>query len=178
MMIGFIAGASYVVACGGSGASSTLAAILGAAADVTYGNTSSGLTATDTQAAIDEVETRVDALEAPISDTETLLAGSWSGDTYYSNECSAANCSVSDTALTLNTNGSYTCSGTGISGYSSMLSSSHSFCTNPGSWEVLIQSIKLTDDSGNFMVFHISSLSQEQLELTYHNGATLVLTKN
>lgn len=51
-----------------------------AAADVTYDNTTSGLTATDAQAAIDEVEGRVDTLESAGSGTSWTMSFTQTGE--------------------------------------------------------------------------------------------------
>jgi hypothetical protein len=55
------------------GALSEIAA--GAAADISYDNSTSGLTATDTQAAIDEVEGRVDTAETDITNHTSATSG-------------------------------------------------------------------------------------------------------
>ena len=65
------------------------------ASDVDYDNATSGLTATDTQAAIDEVEGRVEANEGDIDDLETL-----SGSAGATNHGTFSGSTISDNATT------------------------------------------------------------------------------
>jgi hypothetical protein len=73
-------GASVIVAAGSNG--DILSVVAGvpafisglAATQVTYDNTTSGLTATDVQAAIDEVEARLDTAETNITNLQNALA--------------------------------------------------------------------------------------------------------
>ena len=85
MSLGFIM-AIVIVACGSGGVTkmaNAVAAAIGAAIDVTYDNTASGLQSTNVQAAIDEEVT--DAKSGLISLTPTALTGTWNfiqlGDT-------------------------------------------------------------------------------------------------
>ena len=101
LVAGFIAGIVYVTACGG--ASNGIAASIGNAIDVLYTNTTSALSATNVQAAIDELLNRIKVLEASGTKTTDLI-GTWVGEVYSNGTDEPEN-----VAITFNEDGTYSC---------------------------------------------------------------------
>lgn len=79
LSIGFITGILWVVSCGGSSVTSALAS---AASEITYSNTTSGLTATTVQAAIDEVISEDAANARAAVASQDLTLGAITGDSF------------------------------------------------------------------------------------------------
>ena len=77
LVLGFVVGVSYLVACGGS--SSSVAAAIGNAIDVVYDNVTSGLTAINVQAAIDENAAAITDLQSSGSTLSDQIVGTWNG---------------------------------------------------------------------------------------------------
>lgn len=189
--IGFIAGIIYVAACGGGSSISEVATAaaetIGNAVDVIFSNTDSGLTATTAQGAIDEIDGRVDALEESnieSSDLATRLAGTWTGTGYYSNRCALADCSSDDITLTLNAEGSFSCSGSTVLNTAEFLASDKDICSAPLEWNPLTNSILFTyTETGSgeeaFKIFVINYLSSTKLEINdVRYGETYILEKS
>jgi len=80
LSIGFITGILWVVSCGGS--SSVTSALASAASDITYSNTTSGLTATTVQAALDEVVSEDAANARAAVDSQDLTFGDVIADSF------------------------------------------------------------------------------------------------
>ena len=95
LMLGFVAGISYLVACGGG--TSSIADTIVNAIDVVYSNTTSGLSATNAQAAIDELATNQSDII-----TTTTLVGTWSLVMAYDSTNTVAG------VITFNGDGTYT----------------------------------------------------------------------
>lgn len=161
-----MAGAIYVVACGGGG--STVAAVLNAL-EIVYDNSTSDLAATNVQAAIDEVEGRVDALEAA-DDFDALIVGEWTGSerTVYD--------VVDDITFTFNADGTYSCSsvmcGTTVGGFTCFKSGGVDvICDDPIGWEVINKTLRLSYNDPpagvtlGVVLFPIHHLDSSNLEL-------------
>src|SRR3989338_1060145 len=105
---GFIAGIVYIIACsGGSGAggvATSIAASIGNAVDVLFDNKNSGLTATNTQAAIDEV---MDKLSA--KNLRQNLIGTLVGTEYGSSGLASSSAYELPATLTFNEDGTFAC---------------------------------------------------------------------
>jgi len=99
LVAGFLAGVVYVAACGG--ASKGIAASIGNAIDVIYDNAASALTATNVQAAIDELVDRLEVVEASESNG---IVGVWDGTVYFLNTQEPENIRI-----TFNEDGTYSC---------------------------------------------------------------------
>jgi len=108
---GAVFGIGFIIACsgksGGIGSSSSLAASIGSALDVLFNNSPSGLTATNVQGALDEIDSRTDILEA--KDLKSLLVGSWAGQQRPARASGFGN-DTDAVTLTLNADGTYACS--------------------------------------------------------------------
>lgn len=128
LMAGFLVGVCYVITCGG-GAQSIADAVTDAV-DVLFDNSSSGLTATNVQSAIDEVESRINSLESA-NDFSSLLAGSWTGSE------SDEDATTTGISLILNSSGTYSCSDF-LSSFTSAV------CDSPVSWDVENNVLKIT----------------------------------
>lgn len=167
LIIGFLAGIVYVSACGGG--TSTIAATIGDAVDVLFDNVSSGLQATNVQAAIDEVDGRIDALET--GNFSTLLVGTWTGSEMDENVTWST-----EGTLTLNSNGTYSC-------YNFLSRFTAAVCAAPVSWETKNKILKLTytvpegfNASGNIFlpVHHVDSANLALLDGSDDIGMTVI----
>lgn len=108
--LGFIAGIFYIAACsGGNGLSpsASIAETIGSAVDILFNNSDSGLTATNVQTALDEIDGRVDALEK--NDLKSLLVGSWTGKQRRTSRGLGGE-EINTVSLTINADGTYSCS--------------------------------------------------------------------
>lgn len=160
VMAGFLTGVIYISACGGG--SNSVAASIGNAIDVIFNNTSSGLSATNAQAAIDELATKVNDLEKGNkigADLASDLVGAWTG-TY----CNGADCQ--DISITLNSDGSLSCNAGGGDAFGGT-------CDDPAaSWSVLTRVLKLSFDAGAQVRFlnttYASSTILEMSDGTQH----------
>ncbi len=159
LTIGFIAGVTYLVACGSS--TSSIAETIGNAIDVVYDNETSGLAATNVQTAIDEVSTSLNNLSLSTGKlTSQLLVGNWSG-TGYNPEETTAN-------LYLNADGTYSCSG-----QFSILTDDNPACLQALSWDVVANSIRLkygTEESPTYRIFRVHYCTASILSITYSNS--------
>lgn len=126
---GFIVGIFYIAACGGAGSA------IADAVDQLFDNSPSGLTAENVQAAIDEVEARVDTLEG--QNLSTLLVGLWSGSEY------SENGTIESLSITFAGDGTYTCVGNS----SSPSLRSSDVCSSPVSWNAFKKTIRLVFNS-------------------------------
>lgn len=144
---GFLAASTYFVACGGG--SSTIAQAVTDAINVLFDNTESGLAAGNVQDAIDELNEKVEALQAggvlPLKQSD--LVGTWNGVTL-SNHGNFENIS-----LTLNSNGTYSCAGDDVDGILNnrfeSIRSGGPVCQNPISWEITKRALKLNYSNGS-----------------------------
>lgn len=105
LVLGFIAGIAYLVACGGG--ASSIADIIGKAIDVSYNNTSSGLSAENVQDAIDEILL-----------SEAAITGTWQGTLYSQGKADykpedfdSYRQATSDVEFSFEADGSFSCSG-------------------------------------------------------------------
>lgn len=183
LLCGFLAGIVYVSCGGAAGVPNAVADAIGSALDVTFANEDSGLTGTTVQAAIDELDGKVDTLETNHgTDISSLLEGTWTGTVYFNDNCTLAECSATDVSLTLSSDNSYTCSGTSLSNNNRSLSGSNTVCSSASSWEVLTRSLLLHYNNGSndvFKVLQINFISSTKIELHDSSiGETYVLTKN
>lgn len=148
ILSGFILGASYIVACGSG--SNSLAQPVENAIEVAFDNSNSKLNATNLQAAIDELNEKVDALETggvlPLKQSD--LVGTWKGETIFLNPQGKR---FSNISLTINANGTYSCSGDptvqGRYTHNNEFFSPNSespVCKNPVSWSVIKRAIIIT----------------------------------
>ena len=111
---GFVIGVLYV-SCNGAQVANSIAATIGNAIDVVFDNTSSGLTATTVQGAIDEVASSVDGINTRVTSLEgselaDLLIGAWTG-TEYCEHCDQSE--TYETSFTFNADGTYSCANSG-----------------------------------------------------------------
>lgn len=136
---GFIAGVAYITACGST--STSLAEALGNAIDVLFDNTTSELSATTVQDAIDEIDATVDLLSG--KGLSTSLVGTWTGTAYDDEN------DFEDIVLTLAGDGTYECSGSVTASGSTftnptVLHDSHTICDGETAWEIVGHSLRLT----------------------------------
>lgn len=176
LIIGFLTGITYT-ACGGAGGiANTIAETLGAASDVSYSNTSSNLTSTSVQEALDELANLVnnDSNSENTAlfdeDLEEALVGVWNGSVVSDN----GNSDAEDLALTLNEDGTYSCSGS--NGY--FLTSTNSTCTSPVSWEIIGSTLIVTYDTNTKTLFDLTRSSGSKITLKRDNDAILQYEKN
>ena len=167
LMAGFLAGMMYVVACGTTGQS--IAAAIGNAIDVVYDNTTSGLTATTVQGAIDEIVSKFSrALNISYDNTTSgLTAATVQGaidemstsvgtldqrnkisdelaaelvGTWTGTYCNGADCD--DISMTLNADDSFSCDDGGGNAFSEA-------CDDPdATWSVLTRVFRLSFTGG------------------------------
>ncbi|MBX7149156.1 hypothetical protein K1X76_08710 [bacterium] len=171
IIVGFISGIFYITACGGgTQVSRAIADAIGNAADVIFDNSGSGMTATDTQSALDELDNRLDRQE-PTDLTDTLV-GTWSG-TYYVFDDLAEITSDSAT-LTFNENGSYSC--TIDNGFGDFFNDTTA-CDEAVSWDVLGNVIVLTQTSSKILL-SIDAISSTKMNIRANETHWLTLTKS
>jgi|APSaa5957512535_1039671.scaffolds.fasta_scaffold66749_1 hypothetical protein len=142
LLIGFISGSLYMIACSGSGQTgiqSSIAATLGNAIDVIFDNSESGLSSSNLQDAIEELNTKIVTLEKqfqPGSELAAIITGTWSGT--YSNEGNST-----DISLTLNSDGSLSCENSGGSAFSGACDD------DEVTWTVLTRVIRIDFNDGS-----------------------------
>lgn len=156
LVLGFIAGIAYLVACGGG--TSSIADIIGRAIDISYSNTSSGLSAENVQDAIDEILLSTDA-----------IAGTWQGILYSQGKADykpedfeSYRQATSDVEFSFDADGSFSCSGDLSKTNAFILhNGSSTICEGPGyaedesrTWEIFGNTVLIkytysaTDPSG------------------------------
>ena len=168
IFLGFLTGVAYVSCGGAGGIANTIASVLGAATDVTYDNTASGLTATTTQAALDELAISVDDLNKTGDNLAETLVGTWTG-THITNSTSTT------ISITFNADGTFTCDDGGGDAFSS---AEFSCDDGSGSWNVLIRSIRINYTSSDYRILIPSYISSTQLEMSDAVNHTYQLTKS
>lgn len=107
---------------------------LASAADIIFSNESTTLSATNVQDAILELNNKVE-----LSDLGDLIVGAWNGNFY-----EPGRAEPSTESLTLNIDGSYSCSWYSDSSYGA----SSNLCGSPASWNVVGKFIRLLYSSG------------------------------
>ncbi len=169
--LGFIAGVFYIAACGtGSNSGNISDSIAGTiinAADVLFDHTSSGLSASNVQSAIDEVNAKVQR-----NNLKSILEGA----TWTSRP--AGESSPSGDTITFNEDGTYSCT-YGTSGRS-MIAQLGSVCAGPISWDAeKLGLVTLTHGSSpdvvSFYIFEASST--EALAMGLDGNPPWILTK-
>lgn len=160
---GFVVGVSYLVACGGS--TNSIAATIGDAVDVVYSNVTSALTATNVQAAIDEVVVRVKTLEGATSSdsiTTDALTGTWVGTQYYNKT------PTESVTVTLGANGAFSCSG-GASNSALAASGVPSVCAATYTWGLKGHIILLTPSAGgnDYRVIQVNAVDATNVALFF-----------
>jgi hypothetical protein len=98
IVLGFLAGCIYIYSCGGG--SNGLATTIGNAVDVLFDNSTSGLSATNVQTAIDEVTAN------QVLVTADQLVGTWTGGVYDNNGRDGS----IPYSFVFNADGTYSCS--------------------------------------------------------------------
>lgn len=185
ILIGFITGAIYMVACGGgsgsSGITNSIAASIGNAIDVIFDNSESDMEATNVQAALEELSASIAQLTSQnnsVPSTESLISGNWGGSRYHNESCTRAKCKVDDLQINLATNKSLTCSGSEIADSQNFIATNSTLCLNGGQWELLKKVILFTDNTGAYKAYRISYISETDLELIdTDTGEILSLSK-
>ena len=156
LIIGFLAGIAYISACGGG--TNTIAAMIGDAVDVSYNNATSGMSATNVQAAIDEA-----AANQTLVTTE-LLVGNWTGS-FYSNDDSDGSVEYS---LTFNADGTYSCSASEIN-----------LCAySGGTYQIFGNNVILFCYNGNnYRAATVVYFRSTQMNFIYNGDDLAVMTK-
>ncbi|MBF0107508.1 MAG: hypothetical protein HQM16_19545 [Deltaproteobacteria bacterium] len=163
-----------VWACGSSTVSDighAVAEALGTALEVTYDNSSSGLSATTVQAAVDEVNSTLNYATAHGDDFKALLVGTWTG-THYSDTPTG----FDNISMTLGSDGSFDCdNGEGDVFYVACDDSSNA------TWDVLDRTIQISFIDGDpeqryyhYVPIYVSSTKLELSRL----GDILKFTKS
>lgn len=168
VMAGFLTGIIYVAACGGG--SNSVAATIGNAIDVLFDNSSSGLSATNVQGAMDEMATKVTALSNQLkigADLAADLVGNWAGT--FCNEGDCQNIS-----MTLNADGSFSCDDN---------VAFKDACNDPGAtWAVLTRVLKVSYHSemlgDRATIFNTTYASASTLEMSDGTQHLFSLTKS
>lgn len=161
LVLGFVGGIAYLVACGGS--NSSIAETLGNAADVVYDNLTSALSATNMQTAVDEVVDRIKALESNSSSvTTSAITGTWSGIEYYNKTA------IENASMVFGANGAFSCSG-GATLSALGTDSNMGLCGGSFTWSLKGHTILLTPTAGgnNYRIIQVSSVDSTNISLIF-----------
>lgn len=165
LMMGFVVGILYVAACG-TDVPSSLADAVVHAIDVVFDNAASGLTATNVQAAIEEVGGRVDTLEGN-TPTASSLVGTWTFATPFE-------ATAQPGSLTISADGTYTAT-TGFALDTVSFCSSGRFILAGGL--LLFENSSCTTESGQVAAFS-AGMNAGDLILTKDSHHAFVGTKS
>ncbi|MDO8526898.1 MAG: hypothetical protein Q7T03_04325 [Deltaproteobacteria bacterium] len=190
IVTGFVAGIAFISACGsgsgnGVGPLASIAATIGNAVDVVFSNGKSKLTATNVQDALDEVDGRVDTLEAKngIADLSTTLIGTWTGKTYIGK-------GIFSTHITFKSDKTFTCGGNitadpnsivPSSGPNALLQDGRGVCIIGGTWQAFHSTVLLIPSviSEDYAALRFNYIDASNMEFDAYSGfGVTILTKN
>ena len=158
--LGFIAAVAYLVACGSG--SNSIADIIGKALDISYDNSTSGLSATNVQDAIDEVSVSYNQVLI-----ESDLVGDWHGLIYQDQD------SDKELTLTLVSDGTFSCDG-----FNQVNETLKQICEETiREWSVTKRTIVLDsryeDGYNHFYYLPVSYFSKTSMEIQYTNSGRI-----